>query len=131
MGVRFPSQQSATFVGPLPASAAETVILTSPPLNISLDFATILIQWACDILAGTGTTALVFRLRRGTTTAGTLVNAAAWTHTLAAGNTAVMSGCYFDTPGAVAGQQYSLTVVQTAATGAGTFNDGALLAFAL
>lgn len=131
MGVRFPSIASTTFVGPLPANANETVILTTPPLNISLDFSQIIIEWACDILAGTGTTALVFRLRRGTTAAGALINAAAWTHTLAAGNTAVMSGVYVDTPGAVAGQQYSLTVVQTAATAAGTFNDGALLAFAL
>ncbi len=131
MGVRFPSIASSTFVGPLPASAAETVILTTPPLNISLDFSQIFLQWACDILAGTGTTALVFRLRRGTTAAGTLINAAAWTHTLAAGNSAVLSGAYFDTPGAVAGQQYSLTVSQTGAAAAGTFNDGALLAFAL
>jgi len=131
VGVRYPSQASNTFVGPLPANATETVILVSPPLNISLDFSQIFIQWACDILAGTSTTALVFRLRRGTTTAGTLINAAAWTHTLAAGNSAAMSGAYFDTPGAVAGQQYALTVVQTAATAAGTFNDGALLAFAL
>lgn len=131
MGVRFPQIASTTFVGPLPASAAETVILTTPPLNISLDFSQIIIQWACDILAGASTTSLVFRLRRGTTVAGTLINAAAWTHTLAAAASAVMSGVYVDTPGAVAGQQYSLTVVQTAATGAGTFNDGCLLAFAL
>lgn len=131
MGVRYPSQASNTFVGPLPASAAETIILTSPPLNISLDFSQIFIHWACNILAGTGTTALVFRLRRGATIGVTQVFAAVWTHTLAAGSTAVLSGSYFDTPGAVAGQQYSLTVSQTAATGAGTFNDGAILAFAL
>lgn len=131
MGVRFPSIASSTFVGPLPANANETVILTTPQLNISLDFSQIFILWACDILAGTTTSALVFRLRRGTTVAGTLINAAAWTHTLAAGNSAAISGAYFDTPGAVAGQQYSLTVSQTAATAAGTFNDGSILAFAL
>lgn len=131
MGVRFNSIASTTFVGPLPASAVETVILTTPLLNPALDFSQVFILWACDILAGTGTTALVFRLRRGTTAAGALVNAAAWTHTLAAGNSAVVTGCYPDSPGAIAGQQYSLTVSQTGATAAGTFNDGSLIAFAL
>lgn len=131
MGVRFPSVASTTFIGPLPATAAETVILTSPLLNPTQDNAQVFILWACDILAGTGTTALVFRIRRGTTAAGALVNAAAWTHTLAAGNTAVLNGVYPDVPGAIAGQQYSLTVSQTGATAAGTFNDGSLLVFAL
>lgn len=131
MGVRFPSIASTTFVGPFPANATETVILSTPPLNVSLDFSQIFLLWACDILAGTGVTALVFRLRRGTTTAGTLINAAAWTHTIAAGNSAVLNGVYPDIPGAVAGQQYSLTCVQTGATAASTFTDGALLAFAL
>lgn len=131
MGVRFPSQASNTFVGPLPANATETVILSSPPLNISLDFSQVMIFWACNILAGATTTALVFKLHRTASTLSPNVFAAAWTHTLAAASSAVMSGCYFDTPGAVAGQQYFLTVSQTAATGAGTFNDGALLAFAL
>lgn len=131
MGVRFPGFGSTSFVGPLPATAAETVILVSPPLTPSQDNAQIFLQWACDILAGTGVTALVFRLRRGTTVAGTLINLAAWTHTLAAGSSAVMSGLYVDTPGAVSQQQYALTVVQTGATAASTFNDGVILAFAL
>jgi len=37
MGVRFPSVSSTTFIGPLPASAAETALITSPTLNLSLD----------------------------------------------------------------------------------------------
>lgn len=131
MGVRFPSIATTFFVGPLPASAVETVILTTPPLNISLDFAQIIICWACNITAGTGTTGLTFRVRRGTTTGGPSVTATAWPLTLAAGNTGIGSGCYVDTPGAVAGQQYSLTVIQTGATVAGVYNDGCLLAFAL
>lgn len=131
MGVRFPQVASNVFVGPLPASAVETVILVSPPLNISLDFSQIVLLWACQILAGTGTTALVFRLRRGTTAAGTLVNVAPWTLTLAAAANGIASGAYPDTPGAVAGQQYALTCSQTGATAAGTFVDGSLIAFAL
>lgn len=132
MGVRFPSVQSNTFIGPLPANNTETVILTTPPLTISLDFATVFLLWACNIVSGTGTTSLSFRLRRGTTITGALVTPAAfWTHTLAAANSADLSGNYFDIPGAVGGQQYSLTIIQTGATAAGTFNDGSLIAFAL
>lgn len=131
MGVRFPSQQSNLIANALPASAAETVIAVSPPLNISLDFSVILIFWAWVIVAGTGTTGLQTRIRRGTTTAGAQVQAAAPNFTTVAGNNVVNSYFAFDTPGAVAGQQYALTVVQIGATAAGTLTDVEILAFAL
>jgi hypothetical protein len=131
MGVRFPSVFTNTFVGPLPANATETVVLTTPPLNLALDFATVFLQWCASINPGTSTTALLYRLRRGTTAAGTLVGTSFNSGTLTVGVALTVSGCYFDTPGAVAGQQYSLTVSQTADTVAGVWIDGALLAYAL
>lgn len=131
MGVRFPSIASTTFVGPLPASGAETVILTSPPLTLPLDFSQVIILWGCSILAGTGTTQFLFQLRRGTTAAGALLNPQSWGVQITAGNPDSCSGVYVDTPGAVTGQQYSLTAIQTGATAAGTFRDGSIVAFAL
>jgi hypothetical protein len=132
MGVRFPSVASNTFIGPLPASNAETVVLTTPPINEPIDNAQIILMWVANILAGTATTSLVFHVRRGTTAVGTSVGVAGgWVVTLAAGQDGNSSGWYFDFPGIVAGQQYSLTVSQTAATGAGTWIDGALLAMVL
>jgi hypothetical protein len=131
MGVRFPSVQTNTFIGPFPANATETVVLTTPPLTLPLDSAVVLILWDFSALAGTSVTSFVLRIRRGATTAGTLVTTAQHVTPAVAGTISGLGGCYFDTPGAVAGQQYSLTCVQTAATGASTFNDAALLAFAL
>jgi hypothetical protein len=131
MGVRFPSVQTNTFVGPLPASAVETVVLTTPPLTLPLDGAVVILLWMAMIAGGATTTDLDFRLRRGTTSAGVQVGATSWNLTAVVGSGRALGGWYFDTPGAVAGIQYSLTVAQVGATGAGTFNDGALLAFAL
>ena len=131
MGVRFPTVASNTFVGPLPASAAETVVLTTPGISEPIDNAQVLLLWTASITPGTSTTSLVYRLRRGTTTAGTLVNASTFSFTTVAANLTTVSGWYFDSPGTVAGQQYSLTVVQTADTVAGAWVDGALIAMVL
>ena len=131
MGVRFPSVASNTFIGPLPASVAETIVLTTPPLTLPLDFSQVFLFWFANMTAGTGTNTLSFRIRRGTTLTGALLGAPPWSIAIAAGNAGFHSGCYIDTPGAVAGQQYSLTVVQTTATAAGTWADGNLVAFAL
>lgn len=128
MGVRIYSASSVVVANVLPASAVETVICILPALTLPEDFAQVFLHWMANILAGTSTTALVFRIRRGTTTGGAQVGAAVWTHTLAAGNTAQVGGSYPDTPGAVANQQYCLTCSQTAATVAGTINDLALMA---
>lgn len=131
MGVRFPSVASSVFVGPLPANANETVLLVTPPLNIPLDSAGVLLAWMADVLAGTGVSTHGYRIRRGTTTAGVQVGLASWSQTIAAVQTGLSSGVYFDAPGPVAGQQYALTLVQFGATAAGTYNDGSILAFAL
>jgi hypothetical protein len=131
MGVRFPSIATNTFIGPLPANATETVVLTTPLLTLPIDGAQIFLFWCGCINAGTGTTVITYRIRRGTTAAGANIALGVWTQLTTVGNAAMLSGCYFDTPGIVAGQQYSLTAAQTGATAAGVWIDGALLAFAL
>ncbi len=131
MGVRYPSVASNTFVGPLPASAVETVICVTPPLTLPLDGAQVLLLWFYAATVGASITSLQARIRRGTTAAGTTVNAAVWPSTTVAGNLFTQAGWYFDTPGNVAGQQYALTLVQNGATGASSIQDVAFLAFAL
>ncbi len=131
MGVRFPSVATTTIVNALPASGAETVILTTPPLNLALDFEQIFIFWYCTLFLGTGTATLLTSLRRGTTVAGALLTSGLSPLTVTAGNNEMVSGCFIDTPGAVAGQQYSLTMAQNIATVAGTLRDVCMIAFAL
>lgn len=131
MGVRFPSVQSNTFLGPLPASNVETVVLVSPPLTPSQDGAIILIFWTAVIIPGTGTASLQFNIRRGTTASGAQFLNNRFVNAVTAGAQAVTSGFYFDVPGPVGGQQYALTCVQQTATAAGTWQDGAIFAFAL
>lgn len=78
-----------------------------------------------DLLVGTGTTQLTCRIRRGNGITGTIVGTGE-AQTVTAGST-VQTGCEAtDTPGLEAGQQYSLTVQQTAATGNATVNAASL-----
>ena len=65
MGVRFPSVATTTSVGVLPATGAETVVATTPPLNIPLDFAQVLLFWWFVGNTGAGTVGLVASIRRG------------------------------------------------------------------
>lgn len=131
MGIRNATAITNTFVGPLPASNTETVVLTTPPIQPCPDNSFIFLAWQAVITAGTSCTSLSYQIRRGTTTAGTVVGAGGWKQVAIATDSYVSSGFYFDLPGVVAGQQYSLTVVQGAASGAGTWQDGALIAMVL
>src|SRR5260370_42368581 len=130
MGVRFPSVATTTSVGVLPATGAETVVATTPPRNIPLDLAQVLLFWWFVGNTGAGTVGLVASIRRGAAVSGTLVVAAQQVLVTAA-SSAELTGCFIDTPGAVAGQQYSLTLVGTRTTGAGTTATCALIPFAL
>src|SRR5258708_3089060 len=116
MGVRFPSVSTTTILGTLPANGAETIIATTPPLNLPLDFAQVILLWYFLGNSGASTTALNFILRRGTTVAGTLINVISGALVTAASGVR-FSGCYVDTPGAVAGQQYSLSESGVGTTG--------------
>lgn len=131
MGVRFPSVSSTTLVNTALVNAAETIMLTSPPLNLAVDFEQILIFWSiCLNVVGASTTLAQVKIRRGTTAGGTQVNVNATTLATPA-NQFFMSGCYIDTPGAVAGQQYTVTLAMLSATANSNANDGCIILFGL
>jgi hypothetical protein len=131
MGVRFPSVFSNAFIGPLPASGAETICYTTSPISEPVDNAQVLIFWGFSYIPGTANTSATFTLRRGPLLTSPTFQAGLWTTTVVAGNAIITSGAYADSPGVVAGQQYTLTIQQGAATGAGTFRDGYLMAMVL
>lgn len=131
MGVRYPSVFSNTLANALPASNAETVVCVTPPLTLPIDSAAVFLFAYISGVAGTATTQWVARLRRGTGLTGTVVQAVVPAEAVVAGNNVILTVLYFDTPGAVAGQQYALTISQTSATGAASGVDVAMLAFAL
>lgn len=71
------------------------------------------------ITTGTGTTTVTLRIRRGSGIAGTNVGTPT-AATVTAGNTVTLTFGGEDSPGEVAGQQYSLTAQQAGATANGT-----------
>jgi hypothetical protein len=130
MGVRFPGVGVPGIVSnSVPASGAETIVTFSTPLNLALDFEQILIIWMVAITAGASVTALITRIRRGVVLTGALLTTVS--QTVTAANLVALNGCYADTPGAVAGIQYSVTVSATGATGASAVADCAILVLAL
>ncbi len=131
MGVRFPSVVTNTVVATPVLTTAELLIATLPPLNLPLDFATVLILWDVLLNVGAAGSAITIRIRRGTTLAGALVQGAAGSDNIITAAQVRRAGFYFDVPGAVGGQQYSLTAQIANATGNTPVNDVAMLAFVL
>lgn len=131
MGVRFPSVASTAIVNATLVTTAETVVATTPPLNLPLDFALVFLLFYFNGTTGATVTGVQYRLRRGTTVAGALVPAAFGSLIVGAAAQMTSSSFYVDTPGAVAGQQYSLTLTQVGATGNGSMTDVCIAAFVL
>jgi len=131
MGVRLASVFSTAFIGPLPATAAETLVLTTGPLGLTEDNAAVILLWFGCVLAGTSVTSHVWRVRRGPLVTSPLVNANPWQNAAIAAAQTCSAGVYVDNAAGVSAPVYSLTVVQTAASAAGTFEDGCLLAVVL
>lgn len=129
MGYRLGSAQTKTIIAS-PALAAETIVATTGPVNPPVDTALILLFWFAELTIGTSGTALNIRIRRGTALTDTLINVGQ-ARTVAAGNLISLCGQYFDTPGAVAEVQYSLTAQVTAGAAASTFTDVFMMALAL
>ena len=96
----------------------------------AVDDAVVFFQWGVQVLTGTGTVALVARIRAGTTTTDRLVGAGAWTTPVTAGNYWSMAGWYFDLPGAL-DTAYCFTLQQNGASAAGTLQNGSFAAFIL
>lgn len=130
MGVHLPSAASATLTTTVLNQNTETAFVTTPPLNLPFDNAQVILLWFCKISVGGSTTSMRINVRRGTDITGTVVNVQIAT-TVATANIREFSGVYIDTPGAVAGQQYTLTALQNGAAGNGVFQDGALVAIVL
>lgn len=103
-------------------SNTEAAIQISPAMSVTQDGDPIAVTGTANITTGTGTTAVTVRCRRGTGVAGALVGVSI-VHPQAASTQDEISFDFTDSPGAVAGQTYSITVQQTAGTGAGTFNS--------
>lgn len=103
------------------AGATEKVILTSSPVSTPRQGATITITGHVNETPGTGGTAVVVRVRRGTLT-GTVVGVAE-TDTLAAGNSESIAIDCVDSGIDVDGMVYVVTVQVTGAgANAGTVN---------
>jgi hypothetical protein len=130
MGVRFPGFGNNTIVTAVLGTNVETIAATSTLLNISIDFSQVMILWYVMFTPGVSSTGTTMRLRRGTAITGTQLNVNG-VFPVTAGNVTISSGCYIDTPGAVAGQQYSVSLLTQAATANGTITDACIIAFAL
>lgn len=107
-------------------TTTETVVATVVVPAVPGPGARVKLMGDAQVTAGTATTAVTPRWRRGTDATGTLVGEGN-PITLAATNTGQVAFNATDTPGEIAGQSYVLTVQQTAATG----NGSALQATAL
>jgi hypothetical protein len=131
MGVRFSSVVTTTLVNAVFTGAAETIILTSPPISPSLANGAMLIVWFANVQTGPTGTQLRTLLRRGGALTSTLINPNTLGVPVTANVQQQASGCYVDFPGDVAGVQYSLTLQQVGATGNGAFSDAAMIVFSL
>ena len=131
MGFRYGSAASTTIVAVNPSGVTETVIVTSPPLMQPIDSTLVLLVMFCSFTTAGSTTNINFKLRRGTSTGGTQLNAGAWQVAIGAAVTGAFQACYTDNPGAGGGTQYSLTYAGVASVGAHTVLDVSLIAFCL
>ncbi|SRR5258708_5006778 len=130
MGVRFPSGGSIALVNNQLNTNVETVVCVTPPLILPLDFAQVLIFWYFVVTTAAGTTAIQPKIKRGPNAASTTINPGLGV-TAAAAAVVSLSGVYVDTPGAVAGQQYALTMTAIGAGANANISDACIIAFAL
>jgi len=114
------------------ATTTETVAITSDPIKPrTRNPRYFIIAW-CQLLVGTGTTAITPRLRRGSSTGDPLVgegNAEAVKG--AAGSRGPVMAVAIDTPVGLSDVVYSLTVQQTAATANGTVQQAGIIVIEL
>lgn len=121
-----PRTRVSTTATPI-TTTVETVVATlpgiAPPLSGTVDLVAMV-----DLTAGVGTTLLSVNIRRGTTTAGALVQSVA-SAAPAASARGLLTIVASDTQNVdVSGQQYVVTITQTGATGNGTANYATLRA---
>lgn len=131
MGVRFATALNTLPIQVLPPSNAETIVWTTSPLGLTQDAALVLILGDVAMTIGTGTTALIFQIRRGPLITSPLIGGTTVTQTVVAGNSQFIPYFTGDVNSGVAVPQYSLTIQQTGATAAGVISAGTLFAFVL
>lgn len=116
-----PSQRTAgkqVGGGTAPVNATETVCFVTDPLSVSGVAGHIRITAIGGITTGAGTNALTVRCRRGNGITGTQVGTDL-TQVIGAAVSGVWVGEWDDAPGEVAGQVYSICLVQNAGAGVG------------
>lgn len=98
----------------------DSVSTPGPGYSVSLD-------GHVDFTTGAGTTAVTLRWRQGSGIAGTLVGETE-VPGVSASTRINVDASAVDTPGEIAGQTYTCTIQQTAATGNGTVNKSVVKA---
>lgn len=129
MGARLPASgntvlQSAGF------GAAETVVLVTNPISIPFDSCLVFLMFYIEGVIGGSTASTNYRIRRGATTAGALVNVIQ--NVADTGGVAlVRTFAYVDTVSNVANQQWCFTMQQNGAALNSNMGDGCAIAFVL
>ena len=101
----------------IPGGAVETTILQTPPVNTPGSNASVSIMGMVDIQPGTACTSVIINLYRGADKNGVYINNI---ETAAvAGDYVTIPFTFVDNPGDVAGELYTVTLVETAATANG------------
>jgi hypothetical protein len=118
------TQATKTASGVTATTTAETAIVTSDNIPYSTwqasgPFEGVEIRGVLSVLTGTACTAVTVTVRRGAGTGGTIVGAAR-VHTIGAAVNGQIAFCELDSAPNAAGQQYTVTATQTAATGNAT-----------
>jgi hypothetical protein len=110
----------------------ETVAVTSDEVFVERGGARVVILAHCILTTGAATTTVTPRIRRGTTTAGTLIGEAnAITIGAVAGSNEHFNIFGVDEVAGVDSVQYSLTVQQAAASGNGTVLSSSIVVLVL
>lgn len=105
-----------------PAASAETVIYTTPILQIGTGTPFVDIRGTVALTPGTSTVLVNLRVRQGATTAG--ASLALWALTVTAGNSILFPFGATDSSGYLqSGAIYSITIAQTSGSAAGTTNQ--------
>jgi hypothetical protein len=126
-----PREVEATFTTAATAlvTIAETEVAETPRVQLHQQSPRVLVIAHAKLTTGAGTTAVVPRIRRGTSTAGTLVgDETGEAIKAAAGSTEEFSAMVVDTPGGVDSASYVLTLSQTGATGNGSCVEATIIA---
>ncbi len=97
----------------IPAAPTEAVILTTPAFELPVDSQSVLLLGYLGFVVGAAVTAVTLNFRRGTLISSTQISVGSLALNVTAGNNVSLPFMFVDTPGIVAGVQYSLTAAAT------------------